>query len=382
MRFFCSVPLLLLVALAGCSGGDLGGSPVTAGGAASGGVTAASGGNAKGGAAAVGGAATGGHSGTVGTGGEPAGFRSCVGGGPGAGADCGPEGNNDCCASLLVPGGRFLRSYDGATYTNTGFPATVSSYSLDQYEVTVGRFRTFVSAWLAGYRPPAGSGRHTHLAGGGIVGETGWDAAWSTLLPTAAADWDLALGYGSALAVWTPAPGPNEAKPMLRLTWYEAYAFCIFDGGFLPTEAEWDYAAAGGDEQRVYPWSNPPTSMLVDPTYAVYDCRADGSDGGYANCALSDIPSVGSRSPKGDGRFGQSDLGGSAIEWVLDWWASPYRYPDCVDCADLTSPGGNRIYRSGSFIDSEAVMLAASHDYYGGPAGRGSGTGVRCARAP
>jgi formylglycine-generating enzyme required for sulfatase activity len=268
------------------------------------------------------------------------------------------------------------------TSTNAGYPATVSSYYLDQYEVTVGRFRTFVAAWVAGYRPPAGSGKHTHLAGGGIAGESGWDAAWSVELPATPADWDAALVCSGSLAVWTPTPGPNDAKPMTCLSWYEAYAFCIHDGAFLPTEAEWDYAAAGGSEQRVYPWSSPPTSTVVDPSYAVYDCRADGSSGGFANCALSDIPNVGCRSPLGDGRWGHADLGGSAIEWVLDWWASPYRSTDCIDCADLTSTTGNRIYRSGSFIDSEAVMLVASHDYYGGPAGRGSGTGVRCARAP
>jgi formylglycine-generating enzyme required for sulfatase activity len=52
------------------------------------------------------------------------------------------------------------------------------------------------------------------------------------------------------------------------MDWYEAYAFCIWDGGFLPTDAEWNYAAAGGAQQRAYPWSNPPTSLTIDPSYA------------------------------------------------------------------------------------------------------------------
>src|SRR5580704_6839465 len=54
---------------------------------------------------------------------------------------------------------------------------------------------------------------------------------------------------------WTETAGSSENLPITEAHWYAAYAFCIWDGGFLPSEAEWNYAAAGGSDQRAYPWS-------------------------------------------------------------------------------------------------------------------------------
>jgi formylglycine-generating enzyme required for sulfatase activity len=45
----------------------------------------------------------------------------------------------------------------------------------------------------------------------------------------------------------------RERLPIICVNWCEAYAFCIWDGGFLQSETEWKYAASGGSKQRECP---------------------------------------------------------------------------------------------------------------------------------
>jgi len=224
---------------------------------------------------------------------------------------CGTVGDS-CCTSNEVPGGTYDRSYDGFTYTDESHPATVSDFRLDSYEVTVGRFRQFVIAWTppdgsAGWSPAQGAGKHTHLNGGRGLASTGggfeggWDTSWNGYLATTADDWNGKLGRGT----WTATAGSNEKLPTTMVDWYEAYAFCIWDGGFLPSESEWNYAAAGGSEQRAYPWSTP-----YPPGSTAIAC----TDANYNGCPEGAPNAVGSESPAGDGKWGQSDLAGNVWE--------------------------------------------------------------------
>jgi sulfatase modifying factor 1 len=280
----------------------------------------------------------------------------------GLAATCGPAGNDDCCKSLLVPGGTFRRSYDGVDFLDPSYPATVSDFYLDKYEITVGRFRSFVNAGLGTQaRPPRdGTGAHPRITG------SGWSSTWDAKLPKNTAALKSALRCYADYQTWTDAAGSNESKPVNCLDWYTAFAFCAWDGGRLPTEAEWNYAAAGGNEQRYYPWSKPATSTTIDDSHAVY-C------GGTCK-----VQNVGSKSPKGDGKWGHSDLGGNAWEWTLDFDAGRYPVP-CHDCAVVTA-GSYRAFRSGSNDDIAATLRSSvRHVYY--PEYRGV-VGVRCARIP
>jgi formylglycine-generating enzyme required for sulfatase activity len=270
------------------------------------------------------------------------------------------------------------------------YPATVSGFRLDKYEVTVGRFRQFVSAVVAGWLPAEGSGKHAHLNNGqGLANssssggyETGWETLWGNL-PAALQDWTPYLQ--NQPSTWTSSVGANENAPLSDVTWYAAYAFCIWDGGFLPSEAEWNYAASGGAEQRVYPWSSPPDSTALDCTYAHFGGCADSTTVLSPMLSVGAAPNVvGSESPKGDGKWGQADLAGNVYEWTLDDGAPSYVDP-CIDCAEMTAAPPccwNPVERGGSFLDDAVGVLTSSRFDGTGAAEPDLIIGFRCARSP
>lgn len=302
--------------------------------------------------------------------------------------DCGTGSNESCCTSTDIPGGQYYRTYtnSGSGATGEADPAVVSGFRIDEYLVTVGRFRQFVIAWNGGgssYPPAAGSGKHLHLnSGQGLVncGAGGaYEPGWS---PSDDSSIDLSDGtLGSCMdklsrttSRWTPTASTQENLPINCVTWAEAYAFCIWDGGFLPSEAEWEYAA-GGSGQLEYPWGNadPSTSDL----YAVYNCDYSGGtcDG------LSSIANVG-MAPLGVTSTGLFDMAGEVWEWTLDWYVEDYVNP-CFDCANLTQAGSpGRVVRGGDFESPDPTVLLPWNRDKNPPTARSGVIGFRCARVP
>ena len=363
---------------AGAGGSDATGG--AGGDAGSGGAIIGSGGDGDGGTA-TGGASGGAPGGTGGdnpaTGGSTGGAAMVYGvDGQSCAWMTGTECNGEsCCTSIEVPGGTFPMGrgtetcsdcVDGCPYQACSdfeqpeHPATVSSFVLDKYEVTLGRVGAFMEA-VDGTAPPVGSGAHPQIPG------SGWDSAWDIYVP--ADSWeisDLLMGCGP-MSTWTPTD--REATYAADCVhWWLAFAFCIWDGGRLPTEAEWEYAAAGGDENRVYPWGND----MPDPPPA--NCQE--------NHNTPFLP-VGSE-PLGNSRWGHADLGGSMREWVLDYYSGTWyttMQAGCNDCACLTAEGsGSRVLR-GTLWQSPAESLRAA--WRGGQSTSGvAGIGFRCARDP
>jgi len=305
--------------------------------------------------------------------------------------DCG-GGSESCCTSLEVTGGMYSRTYtnSGSGPTGTADSASVSGLRLDKYEVTVGRFRSFVQAWNggSGWTPPAGSGKHTHLNGGqGLSGsapgtyETGWLASDDgSVAPT---DTNLITWCTTPNAAsWAPSPGANERLPINCVNWYEAYAFCIWDGGFLPSEAEWEYAAAGGAEQRQYPWGSMPPGTANQ--YAIYQCYyvSGGPDAGAGQCVnLGRLPIAPVGTPTlGAGLWGQLDLAGNVDEWNLDLSDDLGYVNPCTDCLDPL-PATAHPYRGGD-MESGAWSLLPENRFVSTATYRLYYIGFRCARTP
>jgi sulfatase modifying factor 1 len=321
------------------------------------------------------------------TNGACADLPSCATSGPGL-SDCGP-GRESCCTSIELPAGSYHRTFTSSATgpSALGAPATLSAFRLDKYLVTVARFRKFVSAWSggSGFMPAAGSGKHTHLQAG--MGLTlmggGHEPGWRTTDAASVAPTSANLGCFARDETWTDVAGAKESLPINCITWAEAYAFCIWDGGFLPSEAEWEYAAAGGSEQRKYPWGG--NEPGTGNQYAIFKCLYPAGPAvlGAGICNGTNIAPVGSV-PLGAGRWGHLDLAGELWEWTLDSYPGaslPPGYSElCSDCA-YQSTAPDRLVRGGQFANPESSLETTFRE--NGPAGgRFPGVGIRCARMP
>jgi len=274
--------------------------------------------------------------------------------------------------SPVVVGGSFFRSYDNAgdqMFTDMSHPATVSSFRLDRTHITVGQFRAFVAAGMGTQLSPPADGAGAHAA----IANSGWDASWDASLLADTPSLVAALDGCGTTHTWTDQPTDQEELPLNCISWYEAFAFCIWDGGYLPSDAEWNYATSGGSEQRAFPWSTPPEALMVDSSYASYECVGDTVPG----CALSDISVVGSK-PAGNGRWGQADLGGDLYEWLLDESLGNSYLDPCLDCASF-GPAVQRYARGGSYRDDHSYMRAGVRSAFDAYV-RADVFGARCAR--
>ncbi|MGC6418899.1 MAG: formylglycine-generating enzyme family protein [Bradymonadia bacterium] len=241
--------------------------------------------------------------------------------------------NVDMSGVAIFEGGAFTRGtesglavgrYGDGWYVNElgADPVDVASFGLDKHETNVSSYADFL----------------THACGT-------W--CYDPRMPIVRSD-----------GRFVPLDG-YESYPINWVDHRSADWFCRWSGKRLPTEVEWEYAAADGPQQRPWPWmvEMGPRCHLADYSYDGGRCTRRLQPNADDNDALT--------------RQGISRLGGGVAEWVADWYA-----PYAPDGEALDSV--HRVIRGGSFLTNRLQMRPQSRRGRP-PATRAVDIGFRCA---
>ncbi|NXC99697.1 SUMF2 enzyme, partial [Certhia familiaris] len=142
-------------------------------------------------------------------------------------------------------------------------------------------------------------------------------------------------------AFWRQPSGPGSSikdrldYPVLHVSWNDAQAFCAWKGKRLPSEEEWEFAARGGLEQRMYPWGNkfqPNRTNLWQGDFPQGDTAEDGYHG------VSPVTAFPAQNS-----YGLYDLLGNTWEWTASEFPTPGRAPRAQNM---------QVLRGASWIDT------------------------------
>ncbi len=253
---------------------------------------------------------------------------------------------------------------------------TVNSEQEPQPElVKVAGAQTFTANGVSFTMVPVEGGTFTM----GATAEQGNDA-WYGELPTHQVTLSsFSIGQTEVTqALWQAVMGSNPSefngdlqRPVEKVSWYDCQEFItklnqMTGQNFrLPTEAEWEYAARGGNKSQGYKYSGSNTIGDV----AWYGLNVDGSNGNSGETTHV----VGTKAPN---ELGLYDMSGNVWEWCQDCYGD---YSSSAQTAPTgPSEGSIRVYRGGSWVD-DARYCRVSRRYSGPPTNRGLDLGLRLA---
>jgi formylglycine-generating enzyme required for sulfatase activity len=271
----------------------------------------------------------------------------------GDGADAGDAGI-DPTEMITIPsqGQTVTFTFDPPADSDAGSQVVTLSFSrsfwIDRYEVTVGRFKQ----WVQFGGLPCGGGPACSLdQGGPYQDRMMWNPAWNAWASDKAS---FTKGHGcqpspQQYGHYSTYEAGDPLLPMTCVSWYQAAAFCAFENKRLVTEMEWQFVAAGHEQDRFYPFSVteiPLTCNLV--TYL--------GPGGN----LCGFPVRAGTAAGGGSRDGVFDLSGSVFEWVWDIAANlpatqetDYTGPAAEDPDAGLGDDSRRVRRGGAFLSDQ-----------------------------
>ena len=147
---------------------------------------------------------------------------------------------------------------------------------------------------------------------------------------------------------WSTSKDWSEYHPVVNVSWADASAFCQWVGGRLPTEAEWEYAARGGQADQAFPFDS----------QNARDKANFSSQGRKGNDVYDFTSPVRSFDPN---PWGLYDMAGNVWQWTADWFDADYYSASPVDDPTGPATGKERVVRGGSFRSEPAKHLRISY---------------------